>query len=250
MKSLVFAARNFKELIRDPLSWVFCIGFPIVMLIVMTLINESIPPEAGMTLFQLNSLAPGIIIFGLTFIMLFSALLIAGDRKDAFLLRIFTSPMKSSDYIAVYILPIIVLSFGQILVTIISSLIMGAISGIELNIGNMLFSIITVIPSIIMFIGFGLLFGTLFNQNAAPGLCSIIICLSGMMGGIWMDVDTIGGTLGKICSSLPFYHSVKAARLAFSGEFAESFTQAGVVSIWAVVVIIAAIVVFKKKMRF
>lgn len=250
MKSLVFAARNFKELIRDPLSWVFCIGFPIVMLIVMTLINESIPPEAGMTLFQLNSLAPGIIIFGLTFIMLFSALLIAGDRKDAFLLRIFTSPMKSSDYIAGYILPIIVLSFGQILVTIISSLIMGAISGIELNIGNMLFSIITAIPSIIMFIGFGLLFGTLFNQNAAPGLCSIIICLSGMMGGIWMDVDTIGGTLGKICSALPFYHSVKAARLAFSGEFAESFTQAGIVSIWAVVVIIAAIVVFKKKMRF
>ena len=250
MKSIVFANRNFKELVRDPLSWIFCLGFPIVMLIIMTIINNSIPAETGMTLFGIESLAPGIMIFGLTFIMLFACLLIAGDRNEAFLLRIFTSPMKSSDYIAGYILPLIVLSFGQIIATLIASLITALLSDTTLSIPYMLFSIVTAIPSMLMFIGFGLLFGTLFNKNAAPGLCSIIISLSGMFGGIWMDVDAIGGTLADLCKALPFYHCVKSARLAFGGDFTGSMAESGIVLIWAVIVVTASILVFKKTMRF
>ncbi len=250
MKSIVFAGRNFKELVRDPLSWIFCLGFPIVMLVIMTIINNSIPPEAGMTLFEIQSLAPGVMIFGLTFVMLFACLLVANDRSEAFLLRIFTSPMKSADYIMGYILPLVVLSIGQVIITLIASLVVAAISGAGLDIPNMLFSVVTAIPSMFMFIGFGLLFGTLFNKNAAPGLSSIIISLSGMFGGIWMDVDAIGGTLADICKTLPFYHCVKSARLAFSGDFSGSITESGIVLIWAVIVVAVSIIVFKKKMRF
>ena len=250
MKSIVFAKRNFKELIRDPLSWIFCLGFPIVMLVLMTVINNSIPAEANMTRFSIESLAPGVMIFGLTFIMLFACLLIANDRSEAFLLRIFTSPMKSSDYIMGYILPLVVLCFGQVVITLIASLIVAAISGTSLDITGMLFSVAAAIPSMLMFIGFGLLFGTLFNKNAAPGLSSIIICLSGMFGGIWMDIDTIGGTLADICKALPFYHCVKSARLAFSGDFSGSMSESGIVLIWAVIVVAVSILVFKKKMRF
>lgn len=250
MKSIVFANRNFKELVRDPLSWIFCLGFPLVMLAIMTVINNSIPAEAGMTLFEIESLAPGIMIFGLTFVMLFACLLIAGDRNEAFLLRIFTSPMKSSDYIMGYIIPLIVLCFGQVVITLAASLILALASGDKLSIPNMLFSIVTAIPSMFMFIGFGLLFGTLFNKNAAPGLSSIIISFSGMLGGIWMDVDTIGGTLADICRALPFYHCVKSARLAFDGDFPGSMCESGIVLIWAVVVVAVSIIVFKKKMRF
>ncbi len=250
MKSIVFAGRNFKELVRDPLSWIFCLGFPIVMLVIMTIINNSIPPEAGMTLFEIQNLAPGIMIFGLTFIMLFACLLIANDRSEAFLLRIFTSPMKSSDYIGGYIMPLIVLSFGQVIITLIASLIVAAISGTSLDITGMLVSVVTAIPSMLMFIGFGLLFGTLFNKNAAPGLSSIIICLSGMFGGIWMDIDTIGGTLADMCKALPFYHCVRSARLAFSSDFSGSLGESGIVLIWAVIVVTVSIFVFKKKMRF
>ena len=250
MKSIVFANRNFKELVRDPLSWIFCLGFPLVMLAIMTVINNSIPAEAGMTLFEIESLAPGIMIFGLTFVMLFACLLIAGDRGEAFLLRIFTSPMKSSDYIMGYIIPLIVLCFGQVVITLAASLILALASGDKLSIPNMLFSIVTAIPSMFMFIGFGLLFGTLFNKNAAPGLSSIIISFSGILGGIWMDVDTIGGTLADICRALPFYHCVKSARLAFGGDFSGSMCESGIVLIWAVVVVAVSIIVFKKKMRF
>ncbi|MBR4112658.1 MAG: ABC transporter permease [Ruminiclostridium sp.] len=250
MKSIVFANRNFKELVRDPLSWIFCLGFPLVMLAIMTVINNSIPAEAGMTLFEIESLAPGIMIFGLTFVMLFACLLIAGDRNEAFLLRIFTSPMKSSDYIMGYIIPLIVLCFGQVVVTLAASLILALASGDKLSIPNMLFSVVTAIPSMFMFIGFGLLFGTLFNKNAAPGLSSIIISFSGILGGIWMDVDTIGGTLADICKALPFYHCVKSARLAFGGDFSGSMCESGIVLIWAVIVVAVSIIVFKKKMRF
>ena len=90
MKSIVFANRNFKELVRDPLSWIFCLGFPLVMLAIMTVINNSIPAEAGMTLFEIESLAPGIMIFGLTFVMLFACLLIL--HADACISRAVTLP--------------------------------------------------------------------------------------------------------------------------------------------------------------
>lgn len=250
MKSLIFAERNFKELIRDPLSWVFCLGFPIIMLIVMSIVNSSIPKEAAMTLFELESLAPAIAIFGLTFIMLFACMLISGDRKDAFLLRIFTSPMKPFDYIAGYILPLIVLSFGQFIITVIASLIMALINGSNLDIGNMLLAMIISFPSMLMLIGFGIIFGTLFNKNAAPGVCSIIISFSGMLGGIWMDVDAMGGGFAKLCKALPFYHSIKAARAAVSGELSTALSETGIISIWAIILIVLAIVVFKKKMRF
>lgn len=250
MKSLVFASRNIKELTRDPLSWIFCLGFPLIMLMLMTVINESIPPEAEMTLFRIEKLAPGISVFGLTFVMLFASMLISGDRKDAFLLRVFTSPMKPWEYILGYILPLMALSAGQLAVTAAASYIMGAVSGTFLNIGNMLFAIAASIPSVIMFIGFGLLFGALLTKNAAPGISSVIISLSGMLGGIWMDVEAIGGTLGTICNILPFYHCVKAARLAYSGDFIESLSQSGIVLMWALAVTVLAVIVFRRKMRF
>jgi len=73
-----FAERCFLELVRDPLAYVFALGFPLVMLAVMTVLNESIPPEAGMNVFRIDCLAPAVYIFGLTFLMLFAAILTTG----------------------------------------------------------------------------------------------------------------------------------------------------------------------------
>lgn len=250
MKALTFAKRNIKELLRDPISWIFCVGFPIVMLVLMSVINESIPPEANMTIFSVENLSPGIMIFGFTFVMLFAALLVSGDRSEAFLLRVFTSPLKPVHYIAGYILPLILLAVLQSLVNMIASLVTGAIFGISLDIGMMLLAVVAAIPAIVMFVSFGILFGTAFNKNAAPGLCSIIICLSGMLGGIWMDVETIGGAIFDICNALPFYHCVKSARLIFNGDITGGFTESGIVLIWAAVVAVFAVILFRKKIRF
>ena len=101
MRALNFAERNFKELIRDPLSLIFEIALPLFLLFIFQQFN--LPNE----LFKINNFTPGIIVFGFAFISLFSATLIAKDRTSSLLIRLGTSPMKPKDYIIGYVLSII-----------------------------------------------------------------------------------------------------------------------------------------------
>ena len=95
MRIKAFVERNIKELLRDPLSYLFCLGFPVVMLVLMTIINKSIPPQANMTVFRIDNLCAGITVFGLTFLMLFATLLTSKDRTSSFLMRLYASPMTA-----------------------------------------------------------------------------------------------------------------------------------------------------------
>lgn len=244
-----FASRNFKEIMRDPLSYIFCLGFPLVMLVIMTLINDSIPPEAGMTIFRIDFLAGGIAVFGLTFIMLFCCLTVAKDRSGAFLVRLYATPMKSGDFIAGYLLPVSVLALAQILITFAASFVISLITDVELNLGGLLLAALTLLPDVIMMISFGLLFGTLFSEKAAPGLCSIVISFASFLGGVWFDVEGTGGVLAKICNALPFFHAVKAARMASALDFGGYFSHLLITVVYAGVVTAAAIIVFKGKMK-
>lgn len=101
MRIKAFSVRCLKEILRDPLSLVFGIAFPLVLLFLMSAIQANIP----VAMFQIERLAPGIAVFGLSFITLFSGSLIAKDRTSSFLTRLFASPMKSGEYIAGYTLP-------------------------------------------------------------------------------------------------------------------------------------------------
>ena len=118
-----FTVRNIKEMLRDPLSYIFCLGFPIIMLVIMSLVNSGIPAEAGMTVFRIDNLCGGIAVFGLTFIMLFTALSISKDRSGAFLVRMYATPMRSSDFTVGYLLPMLVIAVAQMLITFIASFI-------------------------------------------------------------------------------------------------------------------------------
>lgn len=249
MRGLSFAKRTAKEILRDPLTFIFCLGFPLVMLVIMTIVNESIPPEAGMKIFKMPYLAPGIVAFGFTFIMLFACLQVSKDRATAFLVRLYASPMKPLDFIVGYTLPILVIAILQSIITFAAAMVVGVIAGDALPVGNVLLSIVVSIPSAIMFLSFGLLFGTILNDKAAPGICSILITAASMLGGIWMDVDALGGMLQKICHALPFYQGVCAARMAMVGEYekiSESFT---ITVIYAVVVYLLAVLALKSKSR-
>ena len=77
------------------------------------------------------------------------------------------------------------------------------------------------VPSLFMFTGIGILFGSAVNEKAAPGLCSIIISAVGIIGGIWMDISGIGGIIQKTAEALPFYHGVTLARLPFGNNLRE-----------------------------
>lgn len=244
-----FSLRNLKEIVRDPLSYIFCLGFPIVMLIVMTLVNDSIPPEAAMTIFRIDNLSGGIAVFGLTFIMLFCCLTVAKDRSGAFLVRLYATPMKSGDFIAGYLLPVSLIGLAQMLITFAASFVISLIADVELNLAGLLLAVLTLLPAMIMMISFGLLFGTLFSEKAAPGLCSIVISFASFLGGVWFDVEGTGGVLADICSVLPFYHAVKAARLASALSFDGYLPHLLITMAYAAVITAAAIIVFKGKMK-
>lgn len=250
-KIKAFATRNCKEILRDPLSYIFCLGFPIVMLIVMTLVNESIPAEAGMTIFRIDNLAGGIAVFGQTFIMLFTAITVAKDRNGAFLVRMYATPMTSMDFVLGYMLPMLFIAVVQSVITYAASLVIAMIVGVKLSLPGFLFSVVALIPSAVMFIGFGLLFGTLFGEKSAPGLCSIIISLGSFLGAIWFDAESTGGVLLKICKCLPFYYCTKSARASMVLEFGfgELWLSVIVVSACAVVVAVVSTVVFRMKMK-
>lgn len=248
-RTIAFSKRNFKEILRDPLSYIFCLGFPLVMLVIMTLVNESIPADTEMVIFRIDNLSGGIAVFGLTFIMLFTCLSVAKDRAGAFLVRLYTTPMRSADFIAGYIAPIMVIALAQVLITFAASFAISFITGIKLSAAGLGASMLALIPAAVMMIGFGLLFGSLFGEKAAPGLCSIVISLASFLGGVWFDPDGTGGILLKICKALPFYHSVHTARLAAALSFEDFWGHLAVTAVWAVVVTAAAIMVFKAKMK-
>ena len=249
-RTIVFAKRNLIEVCRDPLSWIFCIAFPIVMLIIMSIVNSAIPKE-GMTLFRIDNLAGGIAIFGQMFVMLFTAIAVAKDRNGAFLTRLYSSPMKSSNFVWGYILPMLLTAVIQVIISLIAAVIVSLITDYSLSIGGLLLTVIAVIPSALMFSAIGFLFGALFNEKAAPGICSIIISLGAMLGGIWFDVEGVGGFMYKLGRCLPFLYATKLARSAISLDFGvKSFLiPLGVVAGSALALTVLASIVFNNKMR-
>lgn len=250
-RPVIFAGRVIKEILRDPLSYIFCLGFPIVMLVIMSVVNGSIPPQAGMTIFRIDNLAGGIIIFGDTFIMLFTALTVSKDRSGSFLLRLFASPMRSSDFTIGYFLPMGLLALCQAAITLTASYITSLITGVELTAGGLLTALLVSVPCSLMYISTGFLFGTLFSDKSAPGMCSVIISLGSFLGSVWFDAEGTGGTMLKICRALPFIYSTKAVRSATVLDLSkDSFlVPLAVVLLTGTVLFMLSAYVFGKKMR-
>ena len=103
MKLRTFSVRTAKEILRDPLTLFFGLGFPLILLLLLTAIQANIPVE----LFEIERLTPGITVFGLSFMTLFSATLISRDRESALLQRLYTTPLTAADFILGYTIPII-----------------------------------------------------------------------------------------------------------------------------------------------
>ena len=246
-----FASRNIKELMREPLSYIFCVAFPIVMLLVMTLVNSSIPEEAGMTLFRIDKLSGGILVFGQTFVMLFATLTVSQDRSGSFLVRLYASPMRSMDFIAGYALPMLVISLAQALLTFAVSFIISLITGNTLSVPGMLMAILSAIPSAVMFTALGILFGSLFGEKSAPGLCSVIISLGSFLGCIWFDAESTGGVLLTVCKIFPFFYCTKCVRAATALDLTADgyLLPLAVTAAWAAVLSFLAIFVFGRRMR-
>lgn len=250
-RAFIFGKRCLTEMVRDPLSYIFCLGFPIIMLIVMTVVDKSIPEETGMTLFHIGSLTGGITIFGQMFVMLFTALNVAHDRSGSFLARMYATPMKPLDFVAGYVIPSLVIAVAQAVVTFASALVIALITGGELSVTGMLISLLPLMPSALMFIGLGLIAGTLFSEKAAPGLCSVVISVGSMLGCIWFDAQATGGVMLTVCKAMPFFYCTKSVRAAISNDltFDSFILPLIVVAVCAIVIICLSAIAFSSKMR-
>jgi len=236
-----FSGRNTKEMLRDPLNLAFGLGFPVVLLLLLTAIQRNIP----VNLFQLEYLTPGIAIFGLSFISLFSATLISKDRTTSFLMRLFASPMRAGDYILGYTLPLIPMALAQ---AILCYLVAGLL-GMKLT-ANVLLAVVVTLPAAVFFIGVGLLCGSALNDKQVGGICGALLTnVSAWLSGTWFDLDLVGGVFKKISYALPFAHAVDAGRAAMSGDFAAIMPHLWWVIAYAVAMLIAAVLVFRAKMR-
>ena len=241
MKTAAFALRNTKELVRDRLNLVFGIGFPIVLLLLLSLIQSNVPVE----LFAIGQLAPGIAVFGLSFISLFSGFLIAKDRTSSFMLRLLTSPLTAHGFLAGYTLPLLPLAVAQMCVCFGAALLLG------LNFSaNILLTILVLLPAALLYIGIGLLCGTLFTDKQVGGVCGALLTnLSAWLSGTWFDTKLVGGVFQRIADLLPFSHAVNAGRYALAGEFNRILPDLGWVIGYAVVVFGIAVAVFHHRMR-
>ena len=244
MRTLVFASRNTKEIMRDLLTLFFGVCFPLVLLVLLSAINSSIP-QGAMTLFNIETLAPGITVFGLSFIALFSSMLISKDRSTSFVLRLFTSPLKASEFILGYTLPLIPMALAQTAICYMASIFFG----LEMSM-NVVVATLVNIPIALVFIALGLLSGTLLNEKAVGGVCGALLTnLSAWFSNIWFDTTLVGGWFETISNILPFAHAVNASRYAISGDFDKILPELVWVIGYAVVLLVIAIVVFTVKMK-
>lgn len=242
MKMLAFAARNRKELLRDPLSLVFGIGFPVVLVALISLMNRSIPGMADV--FEIENFAPGMAVFGMSFLSLFLGLLLANDRGSSFLTRLFASPMRGVDYLMGYTLPLLPMAAAQSVVCFFAS----ALFGLKLS-GTLVVAVAVLAVISVLFIGLGLLLGSVLSAAQVGGVASILINVCAWLSGTWFPLELIGGTFARICYVLPFAHAVDATKAAVAGNFAAMGPHLLWVVGYAAVVYLAAVAVFQRKMK-
>ena len=238
MRTLNFAKRNFKELIRDPLSLVFEIILPIFLLFIFQ--QFKIPEEN----YRLENFTPAIILFGFSFITLFTSTLIAKDRTSSFLIRLGISPMKSSDYILGYIISIIPIIIIQDILFFIVSMLLGLSFSITI-----IYTIIVSIIVSIFFITLGILIGSLVSERGTGGLGSIIVQLVCFTSGMYFPKELVGKVFAKVCEILPFESCLNIIKGVLNNNLNIITTRNIIVFLgYTIVTLIISVIVFKKNM--
>ena len=241
MKMLTFAKRCAKEILRDPLNLVFGLGFPIVLLLLLSAIQSNIP----VSLFEIDRLTPGITVFGLSFMTLFSSTLLARDRESSFLQRLYTTPLKAGDFILGYMLPMIPIAAAQGIACYAVALALGL--RVSLHI---VYAVLMMIPISVFYIALGLLCGSLFNVKQVGGICGALLTnLSAWLSGVWFDLKLVGGFFEKIANALPFVHAVEMEKALFRGDLTLAGEHILPIALYSLGAAAVAVLCFLRQMK-
>ena len=241
MRTLAFSNRCVKEILRDPLSLSFGLGFPLILLFLLSTISKNIPND----LFQIETLAPGIPVFGLSFMTLFSATLIAKDRESALLQRLFTTPLTATDFIIGYMVSMLPIAVIQTVICYLFAVPLGLNMCV-----NIVYSIVAIIPMAVFNISFGLLCGSLLSVKQVGGICGALLTnLSAWFSGIWFDPDLAGGTFKWISDILPFSHAVEMEIALYHGNFEIATQHILPIVLYSLLTTLLAVLCFLKRMK-
>lgn len=241
MRILTLAKRNAKEILRDPLTFLFSLGFPLVLLLLLSAIQAAIP----VSLFEIDHLTPGITVFGLSFMTLFSATVISKDRSSSLLKRLYTAPLSPADFILGYTLPMIPISVAQSIVCYLAALVLGLEPTVKI-----LYAVLLIVPISVLYVALGLLFGSILNEKQVGGICGALLTnLSAWLSGIWFDLELVGGVFKKIAYLLPFVHAVELERAVISGSFGSILPHLWWVLGYSAAATVAAVLLFLRQMK-
>ncbi|MBP3351280.1 MAG: ABC transporter permease [Lachnospiraceae bacterium] len=241
MRMMTFAKRCTKEILRDPLNLFFGLGFPLVLLLLLSAIQANVP----VNLFEINRLTPGITVFGLSFMTLFAATLISKDRESALLQRLYTTPLTGMDFIMGYMLPILPIALGQTIICYLFAIPLGLTFSV-----NVLYAIMGMIPMAIFNISLGLLCGSLLGVKQVGGICGALLTnLSAWLSGVWFDLNLVGGIFEKIAKALPFMHAVEMEKALFNGDIEAAASHVLTVLLYAIVTTVIAVFCFLRQMK-
>ena len=241
MRILTFAKRCTREILRDPLNLTFGLGFPLILLLLLSSLQKNIPTE----LFDIDTLTPGITVFGLSFMTLFSATLIAKDRESALLQRLYATPLTGFDFILGYMLPLLPLAISQTIICYLFAIPLGLTVSV-----NIIYAIIGIIPMAVLNIALGLLCGSILGIKQVGGICGALLTnLSGWLSGVWFDLKLVGGFFEKIANVLPFVHAAEMEKALFSGNFELAITHVMPIILYSVFITAIAVLSFLRQMK-
>ena len=241
MRMLTFSGRTWKEILRDPINLGFGLGFPVVLILLLSAIQANVP----VSLFEIEMLAPGMTVFGLSFITLFSATLLAKDRGSALLQRLYTTPLTAADFIFGYTLPLLPMAIAQSAVCFLVAIPLG----LPVTAG-IIRAVVAGIPAAVLFIALGLLCGSVFNVKQVGGICGALLTnLTAWLSGIWFDLDLVGGAFKKIAEGLPFMHAVKLEQAMYAGTTSGVWEHFAWVAGYAVLFTMLAVFAFLRQMN-
>ena len=241
MRMMTFAKRCMKEILRDPINLGFGLGFPLVLLLLLSALQANIP----VSMFEIDTLTPGITVFGLSFMTLFSATLVAKDRESSFLQRLYTTPLTGFDFILGYMLPLLPIALGQTVISYLFAIPLGLTLSV-----NIIYAVIGMIPMAIFNIALGLLCGSVLGVKQVGGICGALLTnLSAWLSGVWFDLSLVGGFFEKIANALPFVHAVEMEKALFSGNFGLAATHVLPIALYSVAITALAVFCFLRQMK-
>ena len=212
-----------------------------VLLLLLSAIQANIP----VSLFAIDTLTPGISVFGLSFMTLFSATLVAKDRESSFLQRLYTTPLTGVEFILGYMLPLLPIALGQAIICYLAAIPLGLTPSV-----NILYAVIGMIPMAVFHIGLGLLCGSVLGVKQVGGLCGALLTnLSAWLSGVWFDLKLVGGGFQKLANALPFVHAVEMERALCAGDFEAAVLHLPAILLYSAAVTAAAVFCFLTQMK-